>query len=138
MPHQPFRAAPPAAIDLDHLGRQTCDDRALQAELLALFAHQARRILGDLAAAPAGAAARDRADLLHTLCGSARAVGAWEVALQAETLERQLRSAGEAAAGPLAALPALGAAVARACAAIEAPGTRRPDPQQASGPGTRR
>lgn len=118
MPNEPSHAALPAAIDLDHLRRQTLDDRALAAELLMLFARQARRILGDLAALSDGDAPRHRADLLHALCGSARAVGAWEVAQHAATFERQERVAALTTGGGVE-LPQLERSVARACEAID-------------------
>lgn len=112
-------------IDLDHLERQTLGDRELQAELLDLFARQARGILAELDASlgPAkGAAAPLAADLLHTLCGSARAVGSWQVAAAAETMERRLRqSPGELSAPDSRdQLMALSRSVGRACAAIDA------------------
>ena len=108
----------PDAIDLGHLNRQTMGDQELAAELLALFDRQARGILADLRAT-SGRTAGDhkrRADLLHTLCGSARAVGAWDVATGAERLEREAREAPAAAAEPE--LHALDRSVASAQAAI--------------------
>ena len=100
----PSPDAPP--IDFAHLSRQTLGDGALQAELLDLFARQARTVMSavtsklapDLSAPPA-AADRPVADLLHTLCGSARAIGSWQVAEQAASLERELRAAPAACEG---------------------------------------
>lgn len=114
MPNQLSDEAPSAVLDLDHLRRQTFDDRDLAAELLALFARQARDIMGSLSDGTAAAPCQ-RADLLHALCGSARAVGAWDVARHAETLERQQRLADS---GTLELRP-LGRAVALACDAID-------------------
>ncbi|WP_294532395.1 Hpt domain-containing protein [uncultured Rhodoblastus sp.] len=74
-------------IDLVHLARQTMGDSALESELLALFDHQAGRIAEQLGRADADAAKFSRADLAHKLKGSARAVGAHEVAAAAENYE---------------------------------------------------
>ena len=112
-------------IDLDHLRAQTCGDAALEADLLDLFSRQARTILRDLAATAASAAERRDADLLHTLCGSARVVGAWEVATGAEQLERIKRREGAdrptdpRPSEPDGLIDALDGAVERACQAIE-------------------
>lgn len=70
-------------IDLVHLARQTLGDRALEREILDLFLTQVKAVLSRLEAAAPDA----RPDLAHTLKGSARAVGAWKVALQAEACE---------------------------------------------------
>jgi HPt (histidine-containing phosphotransfer) domain-containing protein len=70
-------------LDLVHLARQTLGDRALEREILALFRIQAQAICRQLAEAAEG----QRADLAHTLKGSARAVGAWQVAERAEACE---------------------------------------------------
>lgn len=80
-------------VDLVHLTRQCFGDKRLETELLRLFMRQARQIQGGLdaevgddsvASLPAG-------DLLHTLMGSARVVGAHRVATLAETYETALR-----------------------------------------------
>lgn len=70
-------------IDLVHLARQTLGDRALEREILDLFITQVKAVLGRLEAA----AEEARPDLAHTLKGSARAVGAWKVAAEAEGCE---------------------------------------------------
>lgn len=88
----------------------TLGDPALEREVLAMFATQSARILGELAALPADAAAH-----AHTLKGSARAIGAFGVADAAARLEAAL-SAGSDPSQPLA---ALGAAIADTRAAIE-------------------
>lgn len=118
-PPEPTRIdAPP--IDLVHLARQTFGDKDLEIELLGLFARQARTIVRAMEA-PGASTMPDRAgDMLHTLCGSARAVGAWAVAESAQTLERAIRGAVQprgtsALAGPLG----LSAAVENACAVID-------------------
>lgn len=71
-------------IDLVHLARQTLGDRALEQEILTLYVKQARSLLTRIEACGCG---RDRADLAHTLKGSSRAVGAWQVAQAAEAVE---------------------------------------------------
>lgn len=74
-------------IDLVHLARQTLGDRELEREILALFVRQSillrDRILNSGVLA-------ERRDLVHTLKGSARAVGAWSVAKAAENVETAL------------------------------------------------
>lgn len=86
-------------VDLVHLTRQCFGDKRLETELLRLFMRQARQIQGGLDAEvgddsvsslPAG-------DLLHTLVGSARVVGAHRVASLAEGYEASLRGRGHAA-----------------------------------------
>lgn len=71
-------------IDLVHLARQTLGDRSLEREVLNLFVVQARSVLAQMQAAPPG---RPRLELAHTLKGSARSVGAWQVAAEAEACE---------------------------------------------------
>ncbi|MCO5092500.1 Hpt domain-containing protein [Bosea sp. (in: a-proteobacteria)] len=102
-----------SAIDLAHLARQTGGDRALERELLTLFAGQCSLHLRTI---HASADRRERMDAAHTLKGAARAVGAWQVAEAAGRVE-------EALAGPRdepgdAALDALALAAAEARAAI--------------------
>lgn len=72
-------------IDLVHLSRQTGGDHALERELLVLFARQCVQQLRTIHVGPD---ARMRADAAHTLKGAARAVGAWQVADAADTVER--------------------------------------------------
>jgi HPt (histidine-containing phosphotransfer) domain-containing protein len=71
-------------LDLDHLDRQTMGDRALAAEVLQLFTVQARSIAQSLAG-PIDEA--DTRRLVHTLAGSARGIGAWQVADLASAAE---------------------------------------------------
>ena len=118
-------------LDLDHLRRQTCGDLDLEADLLALFSRQAQGIAMDLAAT--GAGAPRRAELLHLLVGSARAIGAWEVALRAQELERESRGAAPLPQCAETTLLALAAAVQQVCDAIERrtelePGSQPPAP----------
>lgn len=86
---------PPASsdspIDLNHLRGMTMGDPALEQEVLALFAAQTADLLRSLAAMPDDAAAR-----VHTLKGSARAIGAFRVADAAAGLEAAMRAAGDA------------------------------------------
>jgi HPt (histidine-containing phosphotransfer) domain-containing protein len=98
-------------IDIAHLKRMTLGDAGLECEVLAMFAGQAARLIGALAALPA-----DAAELAHTLNGSARAIGAFQVAEATEAFEAALRDGGETAA----ALAALQQAVVQACSAIDA------------------
>jgi HPt (histidine-containing phosphotransfer) domain-containing protein len=98
-------------IDIAHLKRMTLGDARLEREVLAMFAGQAVDLIGALAALPA-----DAAELAHTLNGSARAIGAFQVADATEAFEAALRDGGE----PSAALAALRHAVARARSAIDA------------------
>lgn len=82
-------------IDRAQLDLHTFGDTVLANELLALFAEQCRVLLpaiSDNARTSAG-----RADLAHTLKGSASGVGASLVALHASNLEDALRrGSGEA------------------------------------------
>jgi HPt (histidine-containing phosphotransfer) domain-containing protein len=97
------------AIDVQHLGRMTLGEPALEAEVLALFAAQSVDLATRLKALPADAAA-----LAHTLKGSARAIGAFRVAEAASGLETVLRDGAE----PSAALTELQDAVEEARAEI--------------------
>lgn len=72
-------------VDLAHLRRYTMGDRALEAEILGLFADQLPITIGALKNAPS---AKEWGIAAHTLKGSARAVGAWSLATIAETAER--------------------------------------------------
>jgi HPt (histidine-containing phosphotransfer) domain-containing protein len=76
-------------VDLVHLARQTLGDRTLEQQLLDLFDVQAAQIAEKLKTAEAGAAS---ADLAHKLKGSARAVGANDVAGAAENYEYAARA----------------------------------------------
>ena len=77
----------PAPIDLVHLARQCLGDRALETELLGLFERQAHAIIDSLSQTPARIDLKARADLAHTLKGSALAVGARRVADAAQAYE---------------------------------------------------
>lgn len=76
-PADRVRPARKVPIDHAHLSRYTLGNRALELEVLELFAGQAPRTLADLREADTAKAWHIAA---HTLKGSARAVGACEVA----------------------------------------------------------
>lgn len=86
-------------LDLVHLSRQTFGDHALETEILTLFERQAAQFAARLAEPRRPGDGGSRADLAHTLKGSARAVGAFSVAAAAEVYEASVRAG--AAADPL-------------------------------------
>ncbi len=98
------------AIDFEHLFRMTLGDQALQREVLQLFDRQADMLLARIQASDASAAA----GLAHILKGSARGIGAWQVATAAEAMEAACASG----AGRDQAVQDLSQAVAGAHAAI--------------------
>jgi HPt (histidine-containing phosphotransfer) domain-containing protein len=71
-------------IDLTQLRRQTGGDARLEREVLGMFAAKAAADLKRIAAAPTAAARREAA---HALVGSARAVGASQIARLAAEIE---------------------------------------------------
>lgn len=93
-------------IDHAHLSRYTFGNKSLELEVLQLFADQTPDYLEALRSAETEKAWRDAA---HTIKGSARAVGAMQVADRAERAE-QLRASTDAAAR-IAAVAALEAAL---------------------------
>jgi HPt (histidine-containing phosphotransfer) domain-containing protein len=97
-------------IDVAHLKRMTLGDAGLEREVLAMFAGQAARLIEALAAMPPEAD-----EIVHTLKGSARAIGAFFVADAAEALEAAIMD-GE----PAQALAELTQAIAQARGAIDA------------------
>ena len=110
MPSPPL-APDDGPIDVDHLRRMTLGDIGLEHEVLAMFAAQSAKLLDTLMTLPPEAGA-----LVHTLKGSARAIGAFAVAEAAERLEAVLADGGE----PSEALAELADAVALARTAIDA------------------
>lgn len=71
------------AIDRAHLARVTHGERDLEREVLQLYATQADLLLGRMPqSSPAAVGA-----LAHTLSGSSRGVGAWQVADAAAAVE---------------------------------------------------
>ncbi|AYG59327.1 Hpt domain-containing protein [Rhizobium jaguaris] len=74
------------AIDLVHLAKQTMGDKALEVEVLQMFARQARSCLQEI-----GSGDRKRAVAAsHRLKGAASAVGAFKVADAANALESDI------------------------------------------------
>lgn len=110
MPSPPL-APDDGPIDMAHLARMTLGDERLTREVLTMFAAQALRLVGTLAALPPEAGA-----LAHTLKGSARAIGAFAVADAAAALEAAL----EKGEDPARALLVLDDLVAQARSAIGA------------------
>jgi len=105
----------PGPIDLSHLARMTCGDKALEREVLGLFLKQSASLDASLASALAEVSG-DTAGLAHTIKGSARAIGAFRVADHAAVVEDVTRRGGD----PAAELAGLRAALAEATHAIEA------------------
>jgi HPt (histidine-containing phosphotransfer) domain-containing protein len=89
------------ALDRDLLASQTLGDRALEADLLALFEQQAAR-LWPIIAGPGEW--EDRAHAAHTLKGGAAAIGATDVMRLAGELEDDLSGPSSEAAELVAAL----------------------------------
>ena len=71
------------AIDFEHLQRQTMGDASLEAEVLQLFARQARCCMHEMAEGDVASIAASA----HKLKGAASAVGAFPVSSAAERLE---------------------------------------------------
>lgn len=81
-------------VDLVHLEKQTMGDKALELDVLQLFARQARQCIKEL-----GEDDRDlRIAAAHRLKGAARAVGAFGIAKAAEALEENIDDAAHMAA----------------------------------------
>ncbi|WP_296590509.1 Hpt domain-containing protein [Roseibium sp.] len=87
------RAGPEAPIDLVQLATNTLGNRDLEVQVLHLFKSQSSTTLKRLACETDQAA---RLDLVHTLKGSARAIGAEKVADVCENLEGRMHSSSEA------------------------------------------
>jgi HPt (histidine-containing phosphotransfer) domain-containing protein len=114
MPSPPL-APDDGPIDFEHLKRMTLGDASLEQEVLAMFAAQSAKLIGTLAALPAALPA-DAGALVHTLKGSARAIGAFGVGEAAARLEQALANGSD----PSDLLAELGEAIAQARTAIEA------------------
>lgn len=110
MPSPPL-APDDGPIDIVHLRRMTLGDVGLEREVLAMFSAQAVGLVGALATLTSDARA-----LVHTLKGSARAIGAFGVADAAACLEALIQNGGD----PALALAELDDAVSQARAAIDA------------------
>jgi HPt (histidine-containing phosphotransfer) domain-containing protein len=102
----PLSPAEPV-IDFAHLARMTLGEKSLEAEVLCLFDRQAGLLLARMEGAPPAAVAA----FAHTIKGSARGIGAWQVAEAAETIERAAKASDPAD---------LAAALARLAAAVDA------------------
>ncbi len=94
----PWMCSPPlvpdhSVIDLDHLRRMTMGDTALEREVLKIFKTQSADLLARLETMPA-----DISALAHTLKGSSRAIGAFDVSNAAQALEATMRTGSDAAA----------------------------------------
>ncbi|TCU11860.1 Hpt domain-containing protein [Rhizobium sullae] len=87
----PSKARP---IDLVHLAKQTMGDKALEVEVLQIFARQARGCLNEISS---GDAKRIQA-AAHRLKGAASAVGAFGVSEAAEAIENNCSDAANMAA----------------------------------------
>src|SRR4051812_22927136 len=74
----------PAILDLEHLAAQALDDAELAREVLAMFLDQSADMLRIVREA---ADALERRNAAHRLKGSARAIGAFQVAAASEDLE---------------------------------------------------
>jgi HPt (histidine-containing phosphotransfer) domain-containing protein len=110
MPSPPL-APDDGPIDIEHLRRMTLGDASLEHEVLAMFSAQAVGLIGALAMLPGEAGV-----LAHKLKGSARTIGAFQVADAAGRLETALRTGDDQSE----ALAELDDAVAQARAAIDA------------------
>jgi HPt (histidine-containing phosphotransfer) domain-containing protein len=110
MPSPPL-APDDGPIDFDHLKRMTLGDAGLEREVLAMFSAQSASLAGQLSASPP-----DARTLVHTLKGSARAIGAFAVADAATRLEAALA----AGSNPAELLAQLGDEVALVRTAINA------------------
>jgi HPt (histidine-containing phosphotransfer) domain-containing protein len=83
-PPPPIEAVRQNAIDVSHLASMTLGERTLAHQVLELFDRQAELLLARMREGPPGGLA----GLAHTLCGSARGIGAFRVAAAAEAIER--------------------------------------------------
>ncbi|WP_299817129.1 Hpt domain-containing protein [uncultured Roseibium sp.] len=83
------RAGPEAPIDLVRLATNTLGNRDLEVQVLHLFKSQSSTTLERLAGETDASV---RLDLVHTLKGSALAIGAERVAVVCESLESKMRS----------------------------------------------
>jgi chemotaxis protein histidine kinase CheA len=84
-PSEPYGRSSAPPIDLDHLRKFTLGNRDLEEEVLLLFADQIPEMFGRIREAET---VQDWRIAVHTLKGSARAIGAWGVASLAERAER--------------------------------------------------
>lgn len=71
-------------VDLVHLARHTLGNRELEQEILRLFCRQSEMLMGKMENAESG---EELFAYAHTMKGSARGIGAWDVANLAEIVE---------------------------------------------------
>lgn len=71
-------------VDLVHLSRYTLGNRSLEREVLTLFLTQSRLYVERLRGANCS---KDWCDAAHTIKGSAKSIGAWQLARCAEKAE---------------------------------------------------
>jgi HPt (histidine-containing phosphotransfer) domain-containing protein len=109
MPSPPL-APDDGPIDLAHLRRMTLGNDGLEREVLTMFSAQVAGLAGTFTSLAA-----DTPTLLHTLKGSARAIGAFAVADAASRLESLIRCG----ADPAEALSGLSDALLEARTAID-------------------
>ncbi len=77
-------------IDLVHLARRTAGDKDREAQVLGLFARQARQCVNQLCGTNHLVGRTDRLAVVRTLRGSASNVGAFCVSRVAESLEKDV------------------------------------------------
>lgn len=75
----------PSLLDLDHLSQQTLGNRDLQRQILELFLGHSRQQV-ELLKESTGR--REQREAAHAIVGSARAIGAFDVARIAGEIER--------------------------------------------------
>ena len=84
-PHHHPCASANNPVDLVHLSRQSLGDRSLETEILRMFHSQSKLYMDRLENAKT---AEERKMAAHTVVGSARGLGAWKVASEAELVEQ--------------------------------------------------
>ncbi|WP_269581095.1 Hpt domain-containing protein [Roseibium sp. Sym1] len=94
------RTGPEAPIDLVQLATNTLGNRDLEVQVLHLFKSQSSSTLDRLMSESDTSV---RLDLVHTLKGSARAIGAERVAVVCESLEQMMTAHPDAETGGLTA-----------------------------------
>lgn len=80
----------PEPVDLAHLARYTGGERALDAEVLRLFANQSAELMRELQAVIAARDSKRWRHIIHSLKGAARGIGAFplgDAAAEAEPLD---------------------------------------------------
>jgi chemotaxis protein histidine kinase CheA len=105
-------------LDLVHLARQCLGDHELETELLGLFRRQARALTAQLSGSPF-LSSEAKAQIAHTLRGSALAVGARRVASAAWRIEELASAADDQGSAEARAIAALLSAVAEALTEID-------------------